>query len=448
MTAGRKRSKAGFYRAGSHQQAGRRQSLFLQHLPSTRASSMEHIRDEVAVASTASPSPMPRPPNPPQEYFRFESMSTLTARVDETRVARQAAERRGRLPRHDGAASFSDELSAYSWRGGGDFEEEKFPIPDNPMAWVRYGFLDGNLLLQPAGPSSGGEAGAASPSGGREREGGGHDEEKSASARKEGRGRAKVRPSLVGVNSPQGESFREERAASSRVGSRERERRRHQQHSHSSAATTEGAAAGAVRSADGAITPSAGETAAAVDERNPAGRGAEEGAEGGLSLEAHDVGTPPTDVMTPTSQERHKKNEAAAAAGGSSSRRSSTSYGDADAGGGGAAAAADRGPSSVNNNYWEEVAAPVVVGGNRRGVDSLAVSMVASVRAASVGEGEAEGKGKEKERQQQEGDLNKKGRSSKTRPPLQTIAEMDRYKRNRAERLRAYGCQRYDDSIR
>lgn len=341
----------------------------------------------VATVSTESPSPVP----PPRErsaaskhYFRLESLSTLTAPVDEKTAARLARTRSVRLPeslRPPCPSSSGGNESFASGQGGG-VEEEKFPIPDNPTAWARYGFLDQATLLQATGQSPGGRRAASLPGG---QEGGA-----------EAGGRESSRP-LVRVRTDPSGSLRADDVE-----------RRH----HPPASTI------------------AESTAAETGSR----------ADGGLSL---DVGTstPPTDIMTPASEERRRAAAAAAVASGVAAAGGS--------GGGPATAASSVSAVAARNN------GPTT---RRRagGLDSMAASMLASSAAVAAAAAKKEQEETKEEelvalRQQEarqatmdsvnEAQERSKSGSNLLRTP-QTIAEIERHKRNRAERLRAYGCQR------
>ncbi len=368
---------------------------------------MELAAEELAVASTASPSPIPQPrdhSDASKQYFRLKSMSTLTAPVDEVKLQTVARTRTARLPHslRSGLASPSaaqrrrhtagSSAGVWSGKGGGTIEEEgKFPIPDNPTAWARYGFLEEDLLLRATGqsPKARGRRAAST--------GGGTGEEKTM-GEEESRNRK-----LVRVRTDPGESLREGQqatASSAAEAGHDGERR------HRPAASTAG----------------------------EAGSSRQEGEGGDLSL---DVGTstPPTDIMTPSSEERQRKqseSRAAAAAAGS--------------GGGPATAAAP--PASDH-------AGPAA---RRRGggaLDSMAASILASSEAAAtVASTRAEEDTKEQELLALEQDEaaaaasaeaatdEQQNASGVNRTHPQTIAEIERHKRNRAERLRAYGCQR------
>jgi len=353
------------------------------------------------VPSTASPSPIPPPRDRPetsrQQYFRLKSLSTLTAPVDEVKLKTVAKTRTARLPQNlrpgvaspEGQRRFltaGSSTRAWSREGGGTIEEEgKFPIPDNPTAWARYGFLEEDLLLRATGqsPKTGGGRRAASS--------GGEMGEEKTMGEEDARSRT-----LVRVRTDPGESWRQEQGAASAAEAGDDAERRQRHHP---AASTAGEA-GSSRQGEG----------------------------GELSL---DIGTstPPTDIMTPSSEER-RKNESQAAAGG--------------AGGGGSATAA------ANNSN----AGPAT---RRRGggtLDSMAASMLASAEAAAA---QAEGETKEQELLAlQQHDARQaamaaaaasatdehQNSSGINRTNPQTIAEIERHKRNRAERLRAYGCQR------
>ena len=341
----------------------------------------------VATVSTESPSPVP----PPRErsaaskhYFRLESLSTLTAPVDEKTAARLARTRSVRLPENlrPPCPSSSGGNESFASGQGNGVEEEKFPIPDNPTAWARYGFLDQALLLQATGQSPGGRRAASLP-GGQE-------------AGAEAGGTESSRP-LVRVRTDPSGSLRADHV----------ERRHHPPASTIAEST-------------------AAETGSRTD--------------GGLSL---DLGTrtPPTDIMTPASEERRRAAAAAAASGVAAAGGS---------GGGPATAASSVSAVAARNN------GPTT---RRRagGLDSMAASMLASsaaVAAAAAKREQEETKEEElvalrqqEARQATMDSVNEaaqgrsKSGSNLLRTP-QTIAEIERHKRNRAERLRAYGCQR------
>ena len=367
---------------------------------------MELVADEMTVASTASPSPVPPPrerPDSSKQYFRLKSMSTLTAPVDEGKLKSLARTRTVRLRpaaasppvahrRHTAGSS----ATAWSRVGGGEGgtieEEGKFPIPDNPTAWARYGFLDEDLLLRATGQSaeegsSGGEAG----------------EEK---AMDEGSSRSMAR-----ARTDPGDGWR------------------------ATQATTPSAADGGERRHHPAASGAAGE-----DERSR-----RRGGEGGEGDVSPDVGTstPPTDIVSPSSEERQQQ------------QRNSQDGGGAGKGGGLATAAA---AAAAANNKNAGPSAAATTARRRPGggaLDSMAASMLASSQAAAA---RAEEETKEQEllalrqhearqatmdmaqQQQQQQHHRNTGGINRTTP--QAIAEIERHKRNRAERLRAYGCQR------
>lgn len=347
---------------------------------------MDAIGDElatVATVSTESPSPIPAPRHArdlsaaSRHYFRLSSMSSLTAPVSEQKAAHLALTRSARLPENcrpylsssGGVCSFGSEPG----EGRGGVEEEKLPFPDNPTAWARYGFLDQSLLLQATGQSAGGRRAASLP-------GGEPSEEGTV-------GFGDASRSLVRVGTDPGEGLGGER--------------RHPP-----------------------ATAIAETTAAETHSSRP-------GAEESLSL---DVGfsTPPTDILTPSSEERLRKGHAAPAARNVGSSSSSSN-----------------GPATATRN---------IISSSRGGLDSMAASMLASSAAlAAAAAAKQEEETKEEElaalRQQEarqatmasvaeaQGNGGSGSGPSSLRTP-QTIAEMERHKRNRAERLRAYGCQR------
>eukprot|EP00752_Nemacystus_decipiens_P011106 g9867.t1 len=373
---------------------------------------MDAAGEELATATTAttvsteSPSPVPPPREgsapSKQHYFRLESLSTLTAPVDEKTAARLARTRTVRLPENlrppcpfssGGYGSGSGQGEQQGEQQGNGVEEEKFPIPDNPTAWARYGFLDQAILLQATGQSlspAGGRRAASLP-GGRE---GGPEAQGGGSSR-----------TLVRVRTDPSASLRADDAE-----------RRHHPPAPTIAEST------------------AAETGSVV---RP---GAE--ADGNLAL---DVGssTPLTDTMTPSSEERRRKGDVAAAGGSGGS-------------GGGPATAASSvsGVAAARNN-----AGPTTRSSSRRagGLDSMAASMLASsaaAAAAAAAKQEEEDETKEDDlaalRQQEArqatmdsvDEAQERGKSGPNFRTPQTIAEIERHKRNRAERLRAYGCQR------
>ncbi|CAM9602245.1 unnamed protein product [Scytosiphon promiscuus] len=381
---------------------------------------MGDAAEELTPPSTATPSPMPPPRDdsaPSSQYFRLESVTSLTAPVDSAIAARAAQMRSGRVPQNqiflstqgDGTWSSSGASAAgRRWADNGTSAEEKFPIPDNPTAWARYGFLDTSLLVQATGKSPGGRRATSS--------GGG------AGGAEARRDRDSDR-TLVKVKTDPGESWRQaktekESAAGGGRGGRER---RH----HPPAPVTAGA------------TTNAG--------TSEAGAGKVERASGDS---AHKVGssTPRTDAVTPSPEERHRGGDAAAEAIGGSGSGSSR-------GAGGAATGASAAASNRKEN------GPATArGSSRGGLDSMAASMLAASAAAAAAAAEKEDEESKEEElealRRQEAisaatttSLEESNRNAgKNRPnprrTQQTIAEIERHKRNRAERLRAYGCQR------
>ncbi|CBN75856.1 expressed unknown protein [Ectocarpus siliculosus] len=323
---------------------------------------MEDTSEEVALASTASPSPIPPPPgrdpspNTPRQCFRMESLATLTAPLDAESTARAARTRSSRLPPNRTYAS----TSAIRVGHGDIIEEEKLPIPDKRQleSWARYGFVDTELLLQAAVQPQGGRKAAALSEGLAivEEEQGGD-----------------VSRSLVRM----GAAAEEAGDGLQEVLGERKENDHHPPASRSPTTTHES-------------TP-----ATADDER----RRPEGGAEGDISL-AIGSSTPLTDTMTPSSQERRRDNTTASA--------------DAAAG---ISTEAARGKEEEEEETKEDELAELKQQEERE---------AAVAAAATVAQQEA----------------NQGSRAGSSRRAAQTKAEIERHKRNRAERLRAYGCQR------
>ncbi|CAM9319633.1 unnamed protein product [Ectocarpus sp. 6 AP-2014] len=370
---------------------------------------MEDPSEEVALASTASPSPIPPPPgrdpspNTPRQCFRMESLATLTAPLDAESTARAARTRSSRLPPNRTYASTSANRVGH----GDIIEEEKLPIPDKRQleSWARYGFVDTELLLQAAVQPQGGRKAAALSEGLAivEEEQGGD-----------------VSRSLVRM----GAAAEEAGDGLQEVLGERKENDHHPPASRSPTTTHESTPA----TADG-------------ERRRPEG-----GAEGDISL-AVGSSTPLTDTMTPSSQERRRDNTTASA--------------DAAAG---ISTVSNKGSSSQTTAKTSRTPAG--------GLDSMAASLLASSAAAAAAASSAasqeaaRGKEEEEEQETKEDELaelkqqeereaavaaaatvaqqeaNQGSRAGSSRRAAQTKAEIERHKRNRAERLRAYGCQR------
>lgn len=380
---------------------------------------MGDASEELTAPSTATPSPMPPPKDgsaPSGQYFRLENVTSLTAPVDSAIAARAAQMRSGRVPQNQiflstqGTWSSSGASVAGGRRWGDGSAEEKFPIPDNPTAWARYGFLDTAVLLQATGQQQSPGGRLATSSGGVT---GG------AEARRD---RDSYR-TLVRVEADPDEDWRREKTEKEKVadGVGGRERRHHPPAPATTTATTNSTA-------------------------SDSGAGAEPRTNGDLSHKVNS-GTPRTDAVTPSPEERRRRSGAA----------------EAGSGGGGIATGA-----SVANNRRGNGPSTGPGAGSRGGLDSMAASMLAATAKAAATK-RKEGETKEEELEalrreealqaasisaaaatsmQEESNNNNRGIGSKSRPnsrrTQQTIAEIERHKRNRAERLRAYGCQRCD----
>ncbi|CAM9671173.1 unnamed protein product [Hapterophycus canaliculatus] len=371
---------------------------------------MGDASEELTAPSTATPSPVPQAKDgsaPSGPYFRLESVTSLTAPVDSAIAARAAQMRSGRVPQNQ--IFLSSQADGARWADDGTSAEEKFPIPDNPAAWARYGFLDTSLLLQATGHSPGGRRAASSGDGA----GGAEARQDRDSSR-----------TLVRVKTDPGESWRrakteEERAAVSGGG---RERRHHPPAPET---TTTDATTGISEAGASAGSRSNGDS-------------------------SHKVGssTPRTDAVTPLPEEGGRYSDAAEAG------RSS---------GGGVAVATGALAAASNRQGSGPTTAR---GSSRGGLDSMAASMLAASTAAAAAVAAAAAKEEEETKEEElqalrwqearqaavsaatatsQEESNSKG-GSKNRPnprrTQQTIAEIERHKRNRAERLRAYGCQR------
>ncbi|CAB1113254.1 unnamed protein product [Ectocarpus sp. CCAP 1310/34] len=371
---------------------------------------MEDLSEEVALASTASPSPMPPPPGrdpsatTPRQCFRAESLATLTAPLDAESTARAARTRCSRLPPNRAYAS-----TTVNSLGHGDNEEEKLPIPDKRQleSWARYGFVDAELLLLAADQPQGGRKAAALSEG------------------------------LVIVEEEQGgdvgRSLVRNGAAAEEAGDglrRQNERQQHEEEQEVLGERKENHHPPAARSPT--TTHESTPATADGERRRPEG-----GAERDISL-AVGSSTPLTDTMTPSSQER---------------RRDSTTA-SADAAAGIATAVGTKSSSSQTTAKTSRTPAG--------GLDSMAASLLASQEAARGKEEEEEEKEEETkevelaeltQQEEREADVaaaatvaqqeaNQGSRAGSSRRAAQTKAEIERHKRNRAERLRAYGCQR------
>lgn len=384
---------------------------------------MGDASEELTPPSTATPSPMPAPKHgsgrPSSQHFRLESVTSLTAPVDSAIAARAAQMRCGRVPQNQvflssqgdgGWSSSGASTGGRRWTDNGTTAEEKFPIPDNPTAWARYGFLDTSLLLQAtSGKSPGGERATSSGGGA-----GGAEARRDKDSRR----------TLVKVEADPGESWRQgngagkERSAAGDGGGG-RERRHH---------------------------PPAPTSTTTVSRASEGGRD---------SSRKIGASTPRTDAVTPSPEDRRRSSGAAevAAIGGGRSGSSSSRRGDIATGASAPASNRndDGGPATGRGG-----------GGRRGGLDSMAASMLAAsaaTAAAAAAKEEEESKEEEREalRRQEERQaaisaaattaLEESNHNGKNRPNArrtqQTIAEVERHKRNRAERLRAYGCQRY-----
>lgn len=336
-------------------------------------------------AAAATGSPPPR--EPVASLFRVNSLATLTAPV--TARTRTVAFRttqsvrsyapspaRSRIPR---APAFG----STSVTGDYEIEEEKFPLPDKVDVWARYGFLDDDRYLY---SSSEGESDKPDSSGG-------------------GAGEA-------GTGSG-GDSWRQTTGVLAQ----------NQQRDYPAHGSSEPARIVAARG-PGAATAAAGGGGAAA----PAAARTT-----GLLSPELGTSTPPTVILTPSSQERCQQYDGIPGNGGAPARY---------------ATAAGLPPNT-------RFRAPRA--------DSLAASLAASAangaaaaasRAAAEAEMAAtenqETKDEELLAAEQSSDAGSSSSNSSrgydgsraARRPPPTLAEVERHKRNRAERLRAYGCQR------
>lgn len=349
--------------------------------------------DEAAGGAVVSPSPPKE--RIPGALFRVDSLATLTAPVTTRTRARSARLPRNLRPFVSSPGGVGSSIYGGAFGEGGLEGEEKFPLPDNVDVWARYGFIDGRYL--------------------------------SASARDVGSTASGERPvshrALVRIRADSGDGWRRQtelqRSASAHV------------HRTATAAPSQGPSSTVgIATQEEEMAPS-----------HSVGGGRRGGGEGGATLSV-DAGvcTPSTVILTPTSQERYRQSDPsipAHAANGSGRR--------------------------VSN------AAPSPAHAVRTG-DSLAaaVAAAASTAAASAAASAEETKEEEllalqqeeQQRQRDEADdlmflaagrggacigSGASSSSSFARPgrrPPRSMAEIERHKRNRAERLRAYGCQR------
>lgn len=323
------------------------------------------------------------------DLHRLNTLATLTAPVG-NRSHRSESPRKLRRylssPLMAHSAYRDRDLATTSTRRG---QEAKLTLPNNPEAWARYGFLDENLLL-PSSPAL--------------------ENSKSADCQRQSIGRDGV-------------------LAENRV----------------SASTGNYSVSAAVLgpSQDPASNP------AAATGRRPQPVSGPQSPEFGTS-------TPPTVILTPTSQERSFQVD-----------------------GTGATIIGSSGASATVNRHARALSSGLALSDSRPSAhrDSLALAAAsASALAASIAEeNRRERERREEEervlRQQEErallleeleaangaaratamalmssntsGMYNNGGTSSSIgRRPPRTMAEIERYKRNHAERLRAYGCQR------
>lgn len=351
--------------------------------------------DEAAGGAVVSPSPPKE--RIPGALFRVDSLATLTAPVTTRTRARSARLPRNLRPFLSSPGLVGSSVYGSTFGEGGLEGEEKFPLPDNVDVWARYGFIDGRYLSRSA------EVGSA------------------ASGERPVPHRA-----LVRVRTNPGDGWRREtelqRSASAHV------------HRAAAAVPSQGS------SSPVGITTQEEEMAPSHSVGGGRRRG---GGEGGATLSV-DAGvcTPSTVILTPTSQERYRQSDP--------SNPAHTANG------------SGRGVSN---------AAPSPAHSVRRG-DSLAAAVAAAAAATTAAAAAAASAEDTKEEellalQQEEqqrlrdeaddllfltagrgGASTGSGASSSSsfarpgRRPPRSMAEIERHKRNRAERLRAYGCQR------
>ena len=360
--------------------------------------------DEAAGGAVAAASPPKE--RIPGALFRVDSLATLTAPVTTRTRVRSARLPRGFSPFLSSPGGLVGSSSLY---GDGLREgEEKFPLPDNVDVWARYGFLDGRYLSASAAQAVASAADAAVESG----------------APVGGVGTTVSHHALVRIRTDPGDVWRRDselqRSASGHV----------------------------PRSA---VAPSHGPVRIATPQEETApshsvGGGRRGGGAGVGTPNARpsiDPGscTPSTVILTPTSQERCRPSD----------------------------------PANGNNRGVPSAAAAPSPAANavpRRG-DSLAASLAAAA-AATTAAADASRQAAEEETKDQELlafqlEEQRRGRdeaeadsllyltsrrgaassgassSSGARPGRRqprSLAEIERHKRNRADRLRAYGCQR------
>lgn len=361
--------------------------------------------DEAAGGAVAAASPPKE--RIPGALFRVDSLATLTAPVTTRTRVRSARLPRGLRPFLSSPGGLVGSSSLY---GDGFGEgEEKFPLPDNVDVWARYGFLDGRYLSASAAQAvASAAADAAADSG--------------APGEVE---RAVSHHALVRIRTDPSDGRRREselqRSASAHVPS-------------SALAPSHRAVRIATHQEEMAPSHSVGG-------RRGVGGGAGT-PDARLSVDPGSC-TPSTVILTPTSQERCRQPD----------------------------------PANGNNRGVPNGAAAPSPAGHAvpRGGDSLAASLAAAAAATTAAAGQAaaaladeETKDQEllsfqleeqqRERDEAEADdllyLTSSRRvapssgassSSSARPgrrPPRSMAEIERHKRNRADRLRAYGCQR------
>lgn len=361
--------------------------------------------------------------NPPE---RAElRMATLTAPV--TRRTRVRSTRLPQALRHSDSApaiflsanDSDDDTKSLAWHGGSILEEEKLPLPDNVHVWARYGFLDGTHLP----PDTEAESSQAPPE---------------SVPRRAGRASA-----LVRLRSDAGDTWQQ---------ANERERALLSDRDRPAGWSSIGD-----RAPSTTVTVSPGATAAEVA-GTPSGGTAHSASSNGrprIGPLSPDLGTstPPTVVLTPSSQERCTQ---------------------MDTGGGAGDVETHNGGGSVvarSFNIRSAVPAAAAPTAQQRGSivpippprDSLAASLAAARATADTAPNGEDQETKDEElraleqeaenaaclaasleedatfipQKRQTGARGRVGR----RPP-RSMAEVERHKRNRAERLRAYGCSR------
>lgn len=353
------------------------------------------VRSAHEAAGGAVVSPSPPKERIPGALFRVDSLATLTAPVTTRTRARSA-----RLPRNLRPFLSSPTLVGSSVYGGtfgeGGLEgEEKFPLPDNVDVWARYGFIDGRYLSGRAevGSTASGE-------------------------------RPVPHRALVRIRTDPGDGW-----------PRETELQR-----SASAHVDRTAAAAPSHSSSSAVGRTTQEEEMAPS--HSVGGRRRRGGEGGATLSV-DAGvcTPSTVILTPTSQERYRQSDPsnpAHTANGSGRGRSNAA------------------PSPAHSVRREDSLAAAVA--------AAAAATTTAAAAASAQETKEEEvlalQQEEQQRQRDEADdllfltagrggastgSGASSSSSFARPgrrPPRSVAEIERHKRNRAERLRAYGCQR------